>query len=469
MAGEGGGSTTDLKGEPGDHTDEAPAQSPNDEVSVDTITGPDEVVTPSKPEPEPIAGTTPSAVPVPPPFELTAAEKSMAPLPRHRQSLERRLFEDSFNFDFFQAVRLLQRMDPQRVKVGRSGPARAEAVRFCARISLSFPPSSIYELRRPTTGTPIPIMVQAFMGLTGPSGVLPRIYTEKLYKIEREVRTPEKHALRDWFDLFNHRLVSLFYRAWEKYRFYVPFERGEYGGPEPDPFTACLYSLIGLGSKPLRGRLRVIARESVDQDGEIEKRVLAKIEDLVLLHFSGVLGHRPRCAVALESMVGHQFDVPARVDQFQGQWLELETSSRTRLDADDGNNKLGVSAVAGDRVWSRQSKFRIRLGPLNYHQFVEFLPDRNPVRERKAFFLLVHLVRLYAEPSLDFDVQLVLKAEDVPDCQLTGDGGLGARLGWNTWLQTHSPSVDAEDVVLDGVEVVFIDGHAGFYTSRGPV
>ena len=121
-------------------------------------------------------------------------------------SLARRLFEESYDFDFFQAVRLLQRMEPGRVRVGRGGPPQAEAVRFRARISLSFPPSSIYELRRPTTSLPIPVMVQAFMGLTGPSGVLPRHYTELLYKIERDVRTPEKHALRDWFDLFNHRL-----------------------------------------------------------------------------------------------------------------------------------------------------------------------------------------------------------------------------------------------------------------------
>ena len=250
----------------------------------------------------------------------------------HRHSLARRLFEESYDFDFFQAVRLLQRMEPGRVRVGRGGPPQAEAVRFRARISLSFPPSSIYELRRPTTSLPIPVMVQAFMGLTGPSGVLPRHYTELLYKIERDVRTPEKHALRDWFDLFNHRLVSLFYRAWEKYRFYVPFERGEYDGPEPDPFTNCLYSLIGLGAKPLRGRLRVDARDRVDEYGETQERVLARIEDLVLLHFSGTLGHRPRCAVALEAMLQDYFQVPARIEQFQGQWLQLEPSSRTCLD-----------------------------------------------------------------------------------------------------------------------------------------
>jgi type VI secretion system protein ImpH len=374
----------------------------------------------------------------------------------HPHSLEWRLFEEGYRFDFFQAVRLLQRLEPGRARVGRGGPPQAEAVRFRARISLSFPPSSIYEVRKATTSLPVPVMVQAFMGLTGPSGVLPRHYTELLYRIEREIRTPEKHALRDWLDLFNHRLVSLFYRAWEKYRFFIPFERGEYEGPEPDPFTQSLYSLIGLGPRPLRGRLRVVARDGVDEDGEPRGRVLARIEDLVLLHFGGLLGHRPRCAVGLEAMVQDDFQVPTRIDQFQGQWLRLEPSSRTSLEGDRGNNQLGTSAVAGDRIWDRQNQFRVRLGPMGYAQFTEFLPDREPVVARKAFFLLVHLVRLYAEPTLDFEVQLVLKAEEVPECRLTGDGTFGARLAWNTWLLTRPPEADAEDVVLRGEEVVHL-------------
>ncbi len=465
MAGEGGGPTTDVTdaaGAPEESAADGPVQSPGPAIGADAMADPSpEPVPPlpsSQPDLEPEFPSDrepaePAVESVPAPPEIAAPRPTAGPRPLHRHSLMRRLFEESYHFDFFQAVRLLQRMEPGRVRVGRSGPPQAEAVRFRARISLSFPPSTIYDLRRPTSSLPVPVMVQAFMGLTGPSGVLPRHYTELLYKIERDIRTPEKHALRDWFDLFNHRLVSLFYRAWEKYRFYVPFERGEYDGPEPDPFTNCLYSLIGLGAPPLRGRLRVIARDRVDEYGETQDRVLARIEDLVLLHFSGTLGHRPRCAVALETMLQDYFQVPARIDPFQGQWLQLEPSSRTSLDGDRGNNQLGISAVAGDRVWDRQSKFRVRLGPMTYAQFSEFLPDRDLVPERKTFFLLVHLTRLYAEPTLDFDVQLVLKAEEVPDCHLTGDGTFGARLGWNTWLLTRSPTVDAEDVVLEGEEV----------------
>jgi type VI secretion system protein ImpH len=375
----------------------------------------------------------------------------------HPLCIERRLFDEGFHFDFFQAVRLLQRLDPGRVGVGRGGPPRSEVVRFKARISLSFPPSTIHELKRPTIALPVPVMVQAFMGLTGPSGVLPRHYTELLYRIERDVKGLEKHALRDWLDLFNHRLVSLFYRAWEKYRFYVPYEQEEYDSPEPDSFTSCLYSLIGLGVPPLRGRLRISAWETFYEFGEIQRKVVAQIEDLVLLRFSGMLAHRPRCAVALEAILRDFFQVPARVEQFQGQWLHLEPADCSRLDGEVSNNRLGVSAVIGDRVWDTQSKFRVKLGPLNYDQFLDLLPDQDPTRGRKTFFLLVHLVRLYVEPTLDFDVQLVLNAKDVPECRLTGDGSFGARLGWNTWLLTKRPTHDATDVVIEDQEVLDID------------
>ncbi len=370
-------------------------------------------------------------------------------------SLERRLFEHGYTFDFFQAVRLLRRLDPGRVGVGLGGPPGSEIVRFRAHVSLNFPPSSIHELERPTSACAVPTMTQAFMGLTGPSGVLPRHYTELLFRLKRDARGPERYALRDWFDLFNHRIVSLFYRAWEKYRFYIPYEREGLDRIETDPFTNCLYSLIGLEAKPLRKRLRISTPETTDE--EVRERVLARIEDLALLRFGGLLGHRPRCALSLEAMVADYFQLKAKIRQFQGQWLQLGKANRSSLQGEHGNNQLGVTTVLGDRVWDSQSKFRIRLGPLRYNQFLDFLPDRSPVRERKAIFLLVHLVRLYIEPTLDFDIQLILSANEVPDCQLTETGGFGARLGWNTWMHTDILPHDADDAVFEGEEVISLD------------
>ncbi len=206
-------------------------------------------------------------------------------------SVADRLFTEGYAFEFFQAVRLLERLEPKRRPVGRAGPPNNEVVRFRAHLSLSFPPSSLYEVLPPSTVLPVPAMIVSFMGLTGPSGILPRHYTELLMRIEREAKGPEKGALRSWLDLFNHRLISLFYRAWEKYRFYVSYERGDYAAREPDTFTQALLSLVGLGLPPLRHRLQVAVP---DDTVPARQRMLARIDDLSLLHYSGFFAHRPR-------------------------------------------------------------------------------------------------------------------------------------------------------------------------------
>ena len=120
------------------------------------------------------------------------------------------------------------------------------------------------------------------------------------------------------------------------------------------------------------------------------------------------------------------------------------------------NCVLGLNVVAGERVWDVQSKFRVRMGPLNALHFTHFLPDRTPTKARKAFFLLSHLVRLYAGPEFDFEVQLVLLAKDVPECQLVDSGGIGPRLGWNTWIRTMEMPHNAEEAVFSSEELVWL-------------
>jgi type VI secretion system protein ImpH len=370
-------------------------------------------------------------------------------------SVAARLYQEGFAFDFFQAVRLLERLTPKRCPVGRAGPPHEEVVRFRAHLSLSFPPSSIYEIQPASAELPVPAMTVAFLGLTGPSGMLPQHYTELLLRLERDAKGPEKNALRAWLDLFNHRLVSLFWRAWEKYRFYIRYERDEHTGQEPDTFTQAVFSLAGVGMPLLRNRLRVVSR--IEAAGARRERILARIDDVSLLHYSGFLAHRPRCAVALEALLQDYFGFDIQVWQFQGQWLRLDPVNQSRLGADDGNCRLGVDVVAGERVWDVQCKFRVRVGPLVYAAFDEFLPDCSPRPARKALFLLIHLARLYAGPELDFDVQLVLRAKDVPECRMTADESGGPRLGWNTWVRSQGMSRDAEDAVFEGREEVWMN------------
>ena len=180
------------------------------------------------------------------------------------------------------------------------------------------------------------------------------------------------------------------------------------------------------------------------------------MDDLALLHYAGLFAQQPHNAVGLEAVLSDYFGQPVRVVQFTGQWLVLEPASRSRLA--EGNCELGVNAVAGERVWDVASKFRVRLGPLRYADFVELLPDSAPVPRRKGFFLLSQLVRLYAGPELDFEVQLALRGEEVPGCELreAGEGELGARLGWNTWLPAGQMPPSVDDVVFDGQTSVLL-------------
>ena len=321
------------------------------------------------------------------------------------------LFEEPYRFEFFQAVRLLERISPARHPVGRYGEPATEVARFRTRVSLAFPPSQIHQLSDGNEDEAQPAqMMVAFMGLTGPAGVLPHHYTELLVERTRYKDT----AAWDFFDLFNHRMVSLFYRAWEKYRFPVAYERGE------DRFTEFLFDIVGMGTAGLRNR--------------------QSFPDEILLFYGGLFAERPHSASAMEAILGDYFGVTARVEQFSGQWLKLDEESLTRLGA--ANTELGVTAVAGTQVWDAQSKFQLQFGPLTFAEFANFLPTGS------AFKPASELTRLLAGLEFDFDVRLTLKAEEVPGCVLTTRAKRRPMLGWTSWLKTKAFTEDDSQVVL---------------------
>lgn len=343
-----------------------------------------------------------------------------------------RLFEDAAAFEFFQAVRLLERMQPRRLPVGRHQHPRNEVVRFKARPSLTFPASEIHDLLAVKEG-PSPwtiAMVVNFMGLYGPQGVLPQHYTERIVELDdhteerarrtgalrRNRRLPS--ALRAFLDLFNHRFISLFYRAWEKYRFPIAFERGD-----RDRFSDSIRAFVGIGTAGLNSRLG--------------------IPDHTLLYYGGLLAKRPRSAVALEAVLQDHFGVPVKVQQFRGSWFRLENDSRTQL-ALGGRNQLGVDAGLWERFWDPQVRFRVTLGPLSLAQYRAFLPSGGTHKP------LVQFTRFFAGEEFGFDVQLVLNKDEVPPCQIGGD--TPASLGWSAWLGSMTMARDPDDAVFVGRE-----------------
>ena len=350
-----------------------------------------------------------------------------------------RLFKEPWRFSFFQAVRVLEAdgrrtgRDPRfegRVPVGEDGDPLREVVRFRVPPTLTFPPSEIVTLTRQETEeasrpAPPPDMTVAFLGMTGPSGALPQHYTETLI---RDIRS-RSFALRDFLDLFNHRLVSLLMRGWEKYRLTAAYEHHGAGGA--DPVSGVLFSLIGFGTGSLRSRL------AVDEAGK------ARIDDEALLHYAGHLAHWPRSAAALETLLSDYFERPIRIDQFRGRWISLsddEVSSPPSAALPEGRYcQLGVNAVAGTRVWDVQSGFRLKIGPLTYDQFLSFMPDGDELVR------LAHLVRLFVGPAMSCDVQVTLRKEDVPDLAMSPE--TPPRLGWNTWAKTEPSRHDVDDAV----------------------
>ena len=188
-----------------------------------------------------------------------------------------------------------------------------------------------------------------------------------------------------------------------------------------------LGALVGQGTDGLRNRMA--------------------IGDELLLYYAGYFSHQPRTAAALQCMLRDVFDVPVEVEQFRGHWLDLDEPDQTCLPSAGLPNgrytRLGLETVIGVRVWDVQSKFRVRIGPLTYAQFVSFWPSEpNHMRLRD-------LTRSYVGPMLAFDLQTVLRGDEVPTCRLAPSGAHEPRLGWNTWIGTFAAAHDAENVVFE--------------------
>ena len=325
--------------------------------------------------------------------------------------LEESLYASACEFDFFQAVRLLH----LAAEDSENGTQPSAAVRFRAQNSLAFPASAISQLVQ--NGVKPSEMTVTFLGMSGPRGALPAAYTEAA--VDRECLGDRSFA--DFLDIFNHRLIELFFETWKKHHFVIGYEQARLRKKStPDDFTNYLFDLIGMGTDGLRQRL--------------------PIADLALLRYAGLLAQRPHSAEALRAMLSDYFGVPVSVEQFVGTWHALESDETCSLASGEANSRLGTGALAGDAVWTGQDLVGLAFGPLTAEQFRRFLPDGEDFEEA------VGLIRWFLGNALDFEIHPVLRREEVPSCQLGGDDA--ARLGWSAWLRTEPFWRHATDAVF---------------------
>lgn len=316
-----------------------------------------------------------------------------APQRNTDSSLKSKLEKEFYRFSFFKAVNLIEVLHPENKKLGIALVPDQEAVRFSANTTLNFPASEISALTPGEEGDPLGLEV-TFLGLTGPTGVLPYWYTELLQERLRRHDT----GLKTFLDMFNHRLVSLFYLAWKKHYLPVNYEAGA-----RDRASRYLLSLIGLGTPMLANRI------GVPEDS--------------LVYYSGLFARTSPSAAAITETVSHFAAVPVHVEQFIERNLLLSDDEKTYIGGI--NCQLGINTVVGTQVAESQSKFRVNLGPLNFTQFRRFMPDRNLLRP--IFSLVKYMVGI----EFEFDIRIMLDKKEMPATSLGGT----TCLGWTSWIK----------------------------------
>lgn len=301
-------------------------------------------------------------------------------------------------FDFYQAVRVLLALRPGAATPGGHGQLSKEAIRFRANPSLGFPASDVENVEREAAtaaGLPPYTMTVNFLGLIGPASPLPAYYTEEVIRADADTAMTQ-HFL----DMFHHRLTSFVYRSWEKYRYILQYRPGA-----RDPFSNRMFALIGLGHARLRND--------------------SGLQWARLLPYLGLIGMKVRSAALLSGVVSHYFgSVPVRVQEYIRHKTVIDPMQRNCLGV--VNCALGVSSMLGEKVYDVNTKFKLRIGALDFAAYREFLPGG------RDYAALRELVRFTLIDPFEYDVELLLRADDVPRTALTEDNP--CRLGYSNWL-----------------------------------
>jgi type VI secretion system protein ImpH len=311
-------------------------------------------------------------------------------------------------FNFFQAVRLLEAEHTQWPRVGTSLRLEEDFIRFCQIPSLAFAPSTLHGVER--IGALVRMYVN-FLGMFGPNGPLPQQLTD--FARDR-VRNAHDPTLVRFMDIFHHRMVSFFYRAWATSEKSVDFDR-----TDDARFADYFGSFFGIGVPSLQ-----------DRDS---------VPDWTKIHFAGRMSAQTRNAEGLEAILADFFNIPTQIQEFTGSWINIPEENRCRLGESPQSGSLGISAIAGERKYEVQLKFRIRMGPMGLEDLQRLLPIGESFKRLKDWVLN------YVNQEFFWDLQCVIKAASVPTLSL----GQGAMLGWTTWLKSRPFIFDPDDPIFD--------------------
>ncbi len=340
-----------------------------------------------------------------------------------------RLFDEPHAFEFVQAVRLFELMRRDAVSLGTGLDPREEAVSLTGALSPVFAPSALGPLRpmpprshalvdRADTSTPQPQLQVNGFALGGPEGPLPDAYQEWL---QDRLRKKDTSAVA-FLDLFQHRLIALFYRAKRKFRI-------------ADPFLA-----------PREGKADVILRgiSGLQLSARHDAEPVPGLDADAMLARAGLFANRRRSLAGFDVLASHHFGMKVRTVPFAGGWRALPEESRTRIGRRGRNHRLGEAAVAGARIWDEHRGVRISIGPLTLAPYEALLPGGHRHAEFRS------LAAAYFGSALYQHIEVQLARGEQPPARLSSRQPL--RLGWTAWAGASevSPARTAHMTIAGG-------------------
>jgi type VI secretion system protein ImpH len=321
-----------------------------------------------------------------------------------------KLKSEPWTFDFFRALRVMENERKDLPKIGESDLPAQDAVQFTQKTEMGFATSTLGEFTQGPSD-PRPKLSMRFFGLLGANGPLPLPHT--MHAIDRS-QNEHDTTLVSFLNVFNHRMISFFYRAWA-----VCQKSADYDRPAASRFADYIGSFFGFGERSLWNR--------------------DSVPDRAKLYYSGRLAFQTRSAVGLEDILSDYFSVPATIQPFFGHWIRIPVALRTRLGVARENAILGCSAILGGHQWDSQNRFRLRLGAMDFARFCDFLPGGESMKR------LTDWIIFYTGNQFIWDVQLIIKAREVPATVL----GSGTMLGRTSWLKSLPFTSDAGDVKIN--------------------
>jgi type VI secretion system protein ImpH len=344
--------------------------------------------------------------------------------PAHRREaapIIDRLLAAPQEFEFIQAVRILLAW------LARQGVAPDEALRTRLRfensLRLGFPAAEIEALSTMAVGSEAGAEAEgaagfaitpAFMGLLGAHGALPAHVTERIAAWQADHDDP---APRAFLDMLSGRMLALFYRAWHKHR--IEYTHSEYKHTVSDGGLQAMLLALAAASQSAQGSGTTV------------------LPAALFAHFAGLLHQRPLSAVVLERLVASYFGATVRIEETVGHWDALAPSEQSALGV---NARLGDNTLLGERNWRPDLRARLRIGPLGRDMFARFLPGGTAAEALRA------ILQAVAGPTVGFEVQLILRAEDVAPSRLGGAASAPACLGRDSFMTSNGTRTDRTDM-----------------------